>query len=463
MCCSCSKDNLVINTPVDGLVSVNGKAVWVDVSDSNIMAVDLGTGRKPYIAYHGNINEMSWPLVTTNGTWILFSTNGVIKAVQCDDQNQISIRSVKTGYCPVAVWRDPQTSVEWAYYLKYATGSNSVLVLYRFMLADPTVDELVWDKTPADYPFSLSEDGMYGAGQFPWPNCGLIKMEYTDSANDSRKVVSNGSFFKAEYSGCNSNVLPDMSDWMFHVNAVTVHWKGIDYPDHFGICMFKNMANADSTASSYIPISIDGRGVHRVRATNDPKFVVFCGPMVFPGTNTRRDIFVGQFNSDCSAMLHSANISNTPNVDDASPYAWLASGINQGGPDSVASIAIDTGLPQQGYDSLSLSSPIGGASYRVGDTVEIEWSDPKHVMVGAVISLSIDNGKSWAPLTDQAAILPGSKEWGDYYWVIPMTVSDGTQSGVVSPVSNECMVQVSDYNNLNIYARSGAFSIGPAQ
>jgi hypothetical protein len=429
MYCCCSKTDFVINTPVDGQVFANGKVVWVDVNDSDIMAVDFGLDKKPYIAYHGNVNEMSWPIITTNGTWILFSSNGVIKAVKWDDPNQTSIRSVKRGYCPEAIWRDPQTSAEWAYYLKYANGSNSALILSRFMLADPTVDEIVWDKTAADFPFSLSEDGMYGASQFPWPNCGLIKMEYSNSANDSRKVVSNGLFFKAEHVGCNSNVFPDMSYWMFHVNGETVRWNGINYPDHFGISIFKNVTNADSTAYSFIPISIDGKGVHRVRATNDPKFFIFSGPMVFPGTNTQRDIYIGQFDSNYSAMAHAANISNTPNADDASPYAWMVSGINQTGPDSVASITIDTVPPvKPDTDSISVSSPTAGTSYHIGDTMAIRWSDKGNLMIGAVITLSIDNGKSWVKLTDQAAILPGSKDWGDYHWAISTTISDGTQS-----------------------------------
>lgn len=211
--CGCSHfepDLQPVTSPaIDGHILASGRVTWVDVDDSNIMAVDLNSGQKPYIAFHGGVDEMSWPLITTNGTWILFGTNGLIKAVQWGDLAGTSIRTVQKGYCPAATWRDPQTSTEWIYYLKFTNDSQNIMALSRFMLAKPSIQEIVWNRTPADYPFSLSQDGTYGAGQFPWPDCGLTKMEYSSAPDDPRQVVPNGAFFKAGFMGCNSNVFPD--------------------------------------------------------------------------------------------------------------------------------------------------------------------------------------------------------------------------------------------------------------
>lgn len=80
-------------------------------------------------------------------------------------------------------------------------------------------------------------------------------------------------------------------------------------------------------------------------------------------------------------------------------------------------------------------------------------------MIGAVLTVTLDNGKSRLLLTDKAAILPGSNEWGGYFWVIPDSIANSSQSGMISIISNECMIHVSDDNRVNLRPRSRVFSI----
>jgi hypothetical protein len=324
------------------------------------------------------------------------------------------------------------------------------------MLSNPAVDEIVWNKTSVDVTFSISQNGAYGAGQFPWPVCGLIAMDYTVSGQGQRAVVPNGAFYKAGYIGCNSSVFPDNSYRMFHINGGPMQWNGRDFQNHRGIYMFDNVVNSDTAPYTFIPIDIRGQGVNRVRVTNNPAYIVFCAPMIVEGLSDPRDIYIGQFNDDFTQIVHATNISNSPGKEDVSGYIWLPSGLGIGGPDSVGLFAGDTSdTITPSTDSLCVTSPLQGSSYRIGDTIRIKWSDPGNRMVGGLVSLSTDNGKSWCLLTTVSAVLKTSPEWGDYPWVVPDVLSCTS----TAPVSDLCKIKVSDYNKQNLFGESGLFSI----
>ena len=68
---------------------------------------------------------------------------------------------------------------------------------------------------------------------------------------------------------------------------------------------------------------------------------------------------------------------------------------------------------------ITLTSPLGGESFKVGDTLWIKWTvkdDPDPV--DAVDPMySPDNGQSWKTLSQ--SIGPTYRNWGNFGWKIP--------------------------------------------
>ena len=74
------------------------------------------------------------------------------------------------------MWRDPADGREWIY-----VGANNrsydFAKVVRIPLDDPTVRELVWDRTlVSSDTFQVSADGRSAAGMFPWPDTGIAEL-----------------------------------------------------------------------------------------------------------------------------------------------------------------------------------------------------------------------------------------------------------------------------------------------
>lgn len=101
-------------------------------------------------------------------------------------------------------------------------------------------------------------------------------------------------------------------------------------------------------------------------------------------------------------------------------------------------------------EPLTLVSPNGDRSYAVGETMSIAWTAGEEV-TGILAEISVDRGRTWLPITQDAAWAPESTP---YEWTIPAGL-DGT-----SLVSDSVVVRVSDYFVTTIWDISDAsFSI----
>jgi hypothetical protein len=113
---------------------------------------------------------------------------------------------------------------------------------------------------------------------------------------------------------------------------------------------------------------------------------------------------------------------------------------------------IDTTFPTNGK-LIQVTSPNGGEAYHVGDTMHIRWMAVDSMINGALISLSINNGRGYFHLND-LIISPLDSTWENYPYVIPTVV------GSRSAVSESCFVFIMNYGNI-MDTSDAPFSIRP--
>ena len=280
------------------------KAVWVK-DKKTLQAFDTTTGavRDLYTAAE---KEVTWPMISPDGQMIFFSISqkgknndgtGTIHAIGWDGAGE---KKLLAGYALMTLWREPSTGHLWVYYSKQQGSDGRASVVYRFPAQDPTSEELVWDKTDLDAPVSLSADGRFLASQVQWPRCALF-------------TAPNGDVFPAIKEGCNSNILPDNSYRMFHVNF-----------DHTAIHVYNDLFRRNPAMHATITLDVGGGKVHRARTTNHPRFLTFFGPM---GSTPYSDVFLGKFNAEFNKLegrvRMTAGKEAAPQVLYELPYVWL--------------------------------------------------------------------------------------------------------------------------------------------
>jgi hypothetical protein len=87
------------------------------------------------------------------------------------------------------------------------------------------------------------------------------------------------------------------------------------------------------------------------------------------------------------------------------------------GPDSAFALA-GLEIAAVGVPPVNLTSPNGGETFAVGDTVHIRWSAGPTIS-SCGIQISIDSGATWMPVTRTRSVAPGDPDWEDYPFVVP--------------------------------------------
>jgi hypothetical protein len=101
--------------------------------------------------------------------------------------------------------------------------------------------------------------------------------------------------------------------------------------------------------------------------------------------------------------------------------------------------------------TLTMQSPSAGETYAVGDVLEIVWSASDNFTGGVFMSISFNSGRDWISLLEDP-IGSNSSDFGSFAWTIQ-------QINGQSPVSENVMVKIADYNDASINAQTGVFSI----
>ena len=97
-------------------------------------------------------------------------------------------------------------------------------------------------------------------------------------------------------------------------------------------------------------------------------------------------------------------------------------------------------------DSLiTLISPLGGETFRVGDSLRIKWTvkDDPDAPNAVDPELSPDSGKTWGVLSSKS-IVPLSPEWGNFAWAVGDSLL--VEGYNVSLIGKPVMIRVQQYN-----------------
>lgn len=109
---------------------------------------------------------------------------------------------------------------------------------------------------------------------------------------------------------------------------------------------------------------------------------------------------------------------------------------------------------------ITLSSPKGGETYRIGDTVWVEWTvkDVANPVDAVDPMLSADSGKNWVNLKS-ASIAVGTLSWGRWGWKVPDSVRSST--GYIRLAGRSVKLKVEQYSTSDSLkmAHSGFFTL----
>jgi hypothetical protein len=122
--------------------------------------------------------------------------------------------------------------------------------------------------------------------------------------------------------------------------------------------------------------------------------------------------------------------------------------------------ATGTPNPTTATSLITLDSPLGGQTYKLGQVMNIKWKaklDPVDQVDAVDILYSVDNGASWGWL-NESSIFDTSAVWGNYPWKVDSVLIDGQNT---SPVSSTVKIKVEQYStsNPNKIAISNTFSV----
>lgn len=110
--------------------------------------------------------------------------------------------------------------------------------------------------------------------------------------------------------------------------------------------------------------------------------------------------------------------------------------------------------------AITLLAPDGGETFHVGDTMHIRWqADPGRIS-SALLQITFNDGETYYAINTDSAIASSDPGWGDYTWVIPDSIIDGTSR--TSTISNQCRIMASDYQITMSDVSTNTFTIVPA-
>ncbi len=93
---------------------------------------------------------------------------------------------------------------------------------------------------------------------------------------------------------------------------------------------------------------------------------------------------------------------------------------------------------------IRIDSPNGGETFRVGDTITVQWSVRSPEVRAVDISFSPNDGESWTILNSDESISIDSPEWNNYTWVIPRSIGGHDIGG-----SSACLMRVGEYEAIS--------------
>jgi hypothetical protein len=193
-------------------------------------------------------------------------------------------------YC---VKTDPRDGLTWVYVGNIYNGGNLV---NRHRLDDPSVKELVWDKSKVDIRFQVTDDCRLVGGQLP------------RDVGAGIATIPNGQFRKIGW-GCNTSLAPDGSIFFHQIGS---HREIILYDANGG--------NKRKIALNNAP-GVGGHQVWNPTFTTDRQFMTMTAP--WPQLHrAKADVYFGKFNESHTAIDSWVLVTDFPAME-AGAYAWI--------------------------------------------------------------------------------------------------------------------------------------------
>ncbi|VGO21654.1 LamG-like jellyroll fold domain-containing protein [Pontiella sulfatireligans] len=288
------------------------------------------------------------PLFTPDGEGVVFSsyTERAFYYVNWDGS---ALRKLAGGSA-VEVWCDP-TGSTWVYYMdgELLPDVFSGKPVKRCRLDDPSITELVWEKTLVSTDnFQLSADGTKAAGLFPWPQVGMVDLP-------SQTLYPMGK-------GCWTSMSPDNRYLMWYFDGS--HKKLV-------------MRSFDRSIRSKVRINTmpeaQRHEVYHPRWSNHPRFFAMTGPYrqmgkynAITGGGEGINLYVGKFDPDYRRVECWYQVTDNPHAD-FYPDLWM----------ETISVANDVIIAQESSISPRSVPPVEWPENREG--LVYVWRDGKSI------------------------------------------------------------------------------------
>jgi len=215
-----------------------------------------GQGERPLRAATSGYAK---PLLTPDGASVVWSDHSTGK-VQVLDWQSGQTRELCAGFA-LDTWADPVTSLVWVCVATRALPRTEFVYrdVRRVRLDQPQTSLPLWNQTTVGPDnFQLSADGLFAAGEFPWPHAGVADLTLGT--------------WSPRATGCWAGLAPDNSGLAAVFDGPHRHWQ---------------LQSATGDRSWKVPLDggagLAGHEVFHPRWSNDPRFVVLSGPYLRPG------------------------------------------------------------------------------------------------------------------------------------------------------------------------------------
>lgn len=262
-----------------------------------------GRGARVILSQLSNYHR---PMITPGGDRIVY--NDLQKyQVSVLNWDGTGLRTPTNGIA-VDVWRDPATRIEWVYRLDRETKEYQGGPLTRFQLDNPSVSEVVLDRTDITWDnVQIPADGSRASGQFPHPRAGYAALPGGDV-----RVLGRG---------CWTSMAPDNSylTWIF------------DGP-HRNLQMYAPDGRSWKVNINHAA-GIDGYEVYHPRWSNHARYFAMTGPyktgqmgknlIYFGGPGV--EVYLGRFTADFTGVEEWLRLTDD-GVPDFFPDLWIEGG-----------------------------------------------------------------------------------------------------------------------------------------
>lgn len=204
---------------------------------------------------------------------------------------------------------------------------------------------------------------------------------------------------------------------------------------------------------SVVHLSVDETGT-----ASSPVTVSLYSPDPMSGPPTISEVpawltVTADVSSDNEYLLECAVLESA--VPEAGSYEAAVSIVPPGATESIGLTVVLNVKEASAAAPIVIHRPRGGETFTIGDTIHVEFTSDTTEILGTLLSLSVDGGKSFWLMTEEDSYESGENVTFDYVIPSQLVGNSGTPQSVVS---DQCLVMVSNYPEGH-ETQSGRFTI----